>query len=87
MEYTFKYQALGQVSSVYLISIADSNNAFIKFSYWAEPTMTFTNLLLIIVGGIIFLSLLVFGSFLFLIDCTIKQSLEETVNSVRGTFT
>jgi hypothetical protein len=85
--YTFTYQELGQVSNVYLVAIATTNFAQIKFTYWAEARMSFTNIVLIICGSIIGLSLLMFLVFLFIIDCSIKVSLEETTKAVQTTFT
>ena len=49
--------------------------------------MPFWAILSIILGSIILLTLLVVAVFIFIIDCTIKQSLEEAVESVRYSFT
>lgn len=85
--YSFTYQDLGQVSNVYLVALATTNFAQIKFTYWAEARMSFMYLLLIICGSIVGLSLLMFLVFLFIIDCSIKVSLEETAKAVQTTFT
>ena len=63
------------------------NNAHIKFTYWAEPRMSLFYLLLIIVGGIVLITLLVMGVFFYIIDCSIRIALEETVETVKTTFT
>lgn len=87
IEYSFTYQSLGKVSNVYLISIPTSNNAHIKFSYWAEPRMPLWALLCFIIGGIVLFSLLVIGILVFVIDCSVRQALEDSVKAVRTTFT
>lgn len=81
--YTFTYQTLGSDSSVYLVALPASNSAHIKFTYWAESRMSITNIVLIVVGGIVMLTLLAMVLFVCVIDCTIGQSLEETVSYVK----
>ena len=49
--------------------------------------MSFTYILLIICGSIVGLSILTIAVFIFIIDCSVKLALEETVKSVQGTFT
>jgi hypothetical protein len=84
--YTFTYQTMG-VSSVYVIAVATANNAQLKFTYWAEPRMSFQSIVLIMTFSVVALALCAWGAFVFLVDCTIKQSLEETVQFVKGQFT
>ena len=86
-EYSFTYQSLDQVSNVYLIALATTNSAHIKFSYWAEPRWSLTYIILILTGGIVLLSLIVFGVFIFIIQCTIQFNLKDTIDTVKNTFT
>jgi hypothetical protein len=72
---------------VYLVAIAVANNAHIRFTYWAEPKISFGWTMTIIAGGIVFLSLIVFGVFAFYIDLTLKESLAPTVKEVKKIFT
>jgi hypothetical protein len=78
---------LGQVSNVYIISLATVNSAHIKFSYWAEPRFSLTWILLIMGGSIVLLTLIVVAVFLVIVDFSSRQALVETVNTVKSTFT
>lgn len=49
--------------------------------------MPFTYLVLICVGGILLLSFCAWGLFLYVVGCTVEQSLDDTVLFVRNTFT
>lgn len=85
-EYSFTFQSLEQVSNIYLIALATTNSAHIKFSYWAEPRFALHWIILIMAGSILLLTLIVMVVFLFIIDCSSKQALVETVNTVKNTF-
>jgi hypothetical protein len=78
---------LGKVGNVYIVAIATANNAHIKFSYWAESRFPLWAIMSIIGGSIGVLTLVVMFILLYLIDCTIKQSLDDTVNHVKNEFT
>jgi hypothetical protein len=75
------------VSNIYLVALATTNSAHIKFSYWAEPRFALHWIILIMGGSILILSLLIMAVFLFIIDCSAGQALTEAVNSVKSTFT
>jgi hypothetical protein len=77
---------LSQTSNVYLIALSTTGSAHIKFSYWAEPRFSFTYIVVIVTCSIVFLTLLVLSAFLFIVDCSIGQALQETVDSVKHTF-
>lgn len=84
--YSYNYQSLGQVSSVYLISVATANNAHIKFTYWAEPKIAFGAMLGIFIGGLTIISIGALALVLFCINKSIRTSLNDTIQSVRRIF-
>ncbi|CDW86583.1 UNKNOWN [Stylonychia lemnae] len=85
--YEFNYFEKGQVSNIYIVSVAKADNAHIRFTYWAEAKLSFASLIGIITSGIVFLTLLILLSLFFFIDFTIKISLGPTVDIVRDQFT
>lgn len=77
---------MDEVSNVYLVAIANSDNAHIRFTYWAESNFSFNSIIAIVSSGIVFLTLVIVGVFTFFIDKTIKDYLEPTVSDVRNIF-
>lgn len=74
------------MSNIYLVTTANADNAFIKFTYWSEPTLKFAEILGIIIGGLVFITALILLAFLLCLNRTIRIVLEDTVKKVKFQF-
>lgn len=76
---------MGGVSYIYLVIVANANNAHFRFTYWAEYKITYGGYLAIALGGLVFISLILVLIFFGIIkkgmDNTLKDT-EQKVNSI-----
>lgn len=56
--YTFDYPSSSGSKNIYLIAVANSDNANIRFTYWADNVVTMSGMIGISVGGVVFLTIL-----------------------------
>lgn len=82
-EYTFDYREAGQVSYIYLVGVANANNAHLRFTYWAEYRVSYGGWLGIALASFIGLTLILIAIFYFVVDLTVKKALKDTTDRVK----